>query len=121
MDDNNWFAWVVEQSLDSQELFTQFEQVIMKSNRKDWKEHVLRVPNEQVSLFIKVLETHLLPGWYAHMIQGENIKVIFKDMSFDGREGDSMFAIEAFALKNGISSSEMNLNELFEEAKKLGI
>ena len=121
MDNNNWFAWVVEQSLDSQELFTQFEQVIMKSNRKDWKEHVLRISNEQVSSFTKILETHLLPGWYAHMIQGDAIKVIFKDMTFDGRKGESMFAIEEFALKHGISSSEMNLNELFEEAEKLGI
>ena len=121
MDDNNWFAWVVEQSLDSQELFTQFEQLLMKSNRPDWKEHVLKISNEEVNSFVKILEAHLLPGWYAHMITGDRIKVIFKDMSFDAARGDSTFAIEAYALKQGISSEEMNINELFEEAGNMGI
>lgn len=47
-----WVAWVIEQSLDSQDIFEEYKTIRMKSEDEDWKEHILEIPEEKLEDFI---------------------------------------------------------------------
>lgn len=45
---NNWYGWVIEQSLDDQSLFDMVSTIKMKSEEENWKEHIVKVPDEKL-------------------------------------------------------------------------
>lgn len=115
---NNWYGWIIEQSLNDQGIFDMITTIKMKSEEEDWKEHIIEVPEERLDEIVEFLKHSLKPAWYAHLIKGDQIKVIFKDKSFDAKEGESFEKIENYGISAGISKEQMEVQGLFRQVKE---
>lgn len=115
---NNWYGWIIEQSLDDQSIFEMVPTIKMKSEEEDWKEHIIEVPEEKIEEVVEFLKQHLKPAWYAHLIKGNEIKVIFKEKSFDAKEGEFFDEIESYGIAMGVSKEQMGVQGLFDQAKQ---
>ncbi len=115
-----WHAWLIEQSLDDQSLFRKFKTVKMKSEAEDWKEHIVEIPEDKVPEAVEFLKLHLKAKWYAHMIEGNRITVIFRGMIFGGKEGDDFSEIEEYGIAHGVPKEQMEVSPLFDLARRSG-
>lgn len=115
---NNWYGWIIEQSLDDQSIFDMVPTVKMKSEEEDWKEHIIEIPEEKIDEIVEFLKQHIKPAWYAHLIKKDQIKVIFKDKSFDVKEGESYEKIENYGVSIGVSKEQMGVQGLFDQVKE---
>lgn len=119
---SNWYGWIIEQSLDDQALFEMMSTVKMKSEEEDWKEHIVEVPEEKVEEIIKFLKDHLKPeGWYAHLIKGNEMVVVYKDKEFKVKEGDDYTPMRAYGLSQGTLEDQLPDQGLFEQAREEGL
>lgn len=111
----NWYGWIIEQSLDDQSVFDMVPTVKMKSEEADWKEHIIEVSEDKIDEVVTFLKQHLKPAWYAHVIKGDNIQVLFKDKAFDAKKGDSFTEIETYGVSVGIPKEQMEITGLFTQ------
>lgn len=117
---NSWHAWLIEQSLESQDIFSLFPTVKMKSEEEDWKEHVVEVPGEKVDEAIEWLKKHLKPAWYAHLVRGDKLIVVYKDTSFLVRKGESFEETRRCGRDIGIPGDQLPDEGLFNLARESG-
>lgn len=118
---NYWIGWIIEQSLDSQEIFDMFPTLKMKPDAEDnWKEHIVEVPEERNKEAVNWLKQHLLPSWYAHLVRDNKIIVIFNGRSFEVTQGDSYKEIQDYGVSHGVSVEQVEVSGLFEQARKSG-
>lgn len=116
----NWYGWFIEQSFDEQSIFSKFKTVKMKSEDKDWKEHIVEIPNQELDKAIKWLKSHLKPAWYAHLVNGDEIVVVYYDKSFRSTKGEPFEEIREFGRAQGIIEEQLPSDKLFELARKSG-
>ncbi len=115
-----WVCWLIEQSLDDLSVFEEYKTLFMKSDSEDWREHVIEVPEEKLVEATMFIEDHLKGGWYAHMINKEQIKVLFKGKSFTAKQGDDFEKIEDYGVACGVPAQQMGVAGLFDLAKEEG-
>lgn len=124
MDENSfkdyWVAWVIEQSLDSLDIFDEYKTIQMKSETDDWKEHILEIPGENLEDFIYWLKNNIKIGWYAHVLKNNEVWVIFRDKAFLISQGNDYSEIENYGISQGISKEQMDVEDLFVQACEEG-
>ena len=118
---NSWYGWIIEQSLDNQSIFDMVATVKMKSEQENWTEHLVEIPEDQLSTVADFLKEHLGPAWYAHLIKADQVKVIFKDKVFDARESESFEEIENYGVSVGTPKEEIDVKSLFDQARAAGL
>lgn len=117
---DRWIGWLIEQSLDDLSIFDEYKTLFMKSEEENWKEHVVEIPEEKVEEVVRFLEARLIEGWYAHMIKGKQIRVLFKGRSFLAKKGDNFKEIEDYGVAHGVPAEQMGVAGLFDLAKEEG-
>lgn len=115
---NNWYGWIIEQSLDDQSIFDQFTTIKMKSEEEDWKEHILEVPESKIEAVVESLRKHLKVGWYAHLVKGDEMIVIYKDKEFKVKEDGDYAPMRDWGLSNGVPEHQLPERGLFDLARK---
>ncbi len=117
---DNWYAWVVMQSLDTQTLFSLAQTVKVTIDEPTKKEVILLVTEDSLDLVMDLLRTHLQPGWFAHLIKQNRIKIVFKDRVFDLLSGDDDKEVTDYARAMNVSNQSLVVNELFDQAREEG-
>ncbi|MFH2019241.1 MAG: hypothetical protein ABII80_01315 [bacterium] len=117
---NNWYGWIIEESLDSQEVFQEFETVKMKSEEADWNEHIVEIPEDKLNQVVTWLEKHLKPAWYGHLVGGDEIIVVYQRKSFKLKKGESFSEAAEYGRRLGIIEDQLPGNGLFELARNSG-
>ncbi len=117
---NNWHGWFIEQSLDDHTIFEKYRTVKMKSDAEDWKEHVVEISDDKLDEVIEWLKSHLKPAWYAHMVKDDGIVVVYRNMDFRLKKGESFGDIADYGMKQGIPESQLPSDKLFDLAYKSG-
>lgn len=119
-DMNPWYGWLIEQSLDDQSIFEQYMTVTMKSEDDDWKEHVIEVPEGNVGEVVNWLAEHLKPTWYAHLVKGNELIVVYKNKNFRVKQGESFKEVREYGKGLGIIEEQLPSDKLFKLARDSG-
>lgn len=117
---NNWYGWIIEQSLDNQDIFDLYPTVKMKSEEADWTEHILEIPENLVDEVVQWLEKHIKLGWYTHLVRGDDIIILFKEKSFRLKNGDSFKEVADYSRSHGIPEDQLPENSLFDLSRESG-
>lgn len=118
---NNWYGWVIEQSLDNQSLFDMVPTLRMKSEEEDWTEHIIEVPEDKINDVINFLKQNLKSGWYTHLVKGKQMIVVYKDKDFRIKEGDDFALIREYGLSIGVPQEQLPDSGLFDQAREEGL
>jgi hypothetical protein len=108
-----WHGWFIEQSFDDQSVYSRYPTVRMKSEEENWKEHVVRIPDEDIEDVVMWVEAHLQPKWYAHMIKGDKMIVVYPHKTFRLHKDDSFEAARAYGLTQNIPEDQLPSKSLF--------
>ena len=117
---NNWYGWFIEQSFDDQSIFDKYKTVKMKSEAENWKEHIVQISSDDLDSVVKWLTKHLKPAWYAHLVMGEEICVVYKDKFFRIKSNVSFKEIAEYGRKQGIIEDQLPGIGLFKLARDSG-
>lgn len=118
---SNWYGWIIEQSLNDQSFFDVVSTIKMKSEEEDWKEHIVKVPDEKLSEVVEVLKKHLIDKWYAHLVKGNEMIVLYKDKEFRVKEGDDYTPMREYGLAHGVIEDQLPGQGLFDQAREAGL
>lgn len=116
----NWYGWFIEQSFDDQSVFEEYKTVKMKSEGENWKEHVIEIPEEKIDEMMTWLENHLKPDWYAHLVKGNDLIVVFKNKSFKLTPDGSFDEVAQYGRTLGILEDQLPDVSLFALARESG-
>lgn len=116
---NSWYGWIIEQSLDDKSLFDMVFTIKMKSEEKNWKEHIIEIPNEKLNEIVEFLKHHLLKNWYAHLIKDNQMIAIYKKKKFQVKEGDDYTPMRDYGLSHGVIEEQLPDQGLFDQARRL--
>lgn len=117
---SNWYGWFIEQSMDDQAIFGKYKTVKMKSEEESWKEHVVEIPSEEINDVINWLKKFLKLGWYSHMVNGNEIVVVYKDKAFCLTQGQDFAEVAKYGKSLGIPDEQLPSDKLFALARKSG-
>lgn len=120
-DVNSWYGWVIEQSLDDKSLLDMVSTIKMKSEEENWKEHIVEIPDKKVNEMVEFLKRHLLKGWYAHLIKGDQMIVVYRNKKFQVKEGGNYTPMRNYGLSNGVIEEQLPDQGLFDQARGLQI
>lgn len=115
---NNWYGWIIEQSLDDQSIFDELPTIKMKSEEEDWKEHIVEVPDEKINDVVEFLKQHLKRAWYAHLVKDNQMIVMYKDKVFQVKEGEDYTPMREFGLSHSVPEEQLPGQGLFDQARK---
>lgn len=118
---NSWYGWIIEQSLDNQSLFDMVSTIKMKSEEENWKEHIVEVSDEKLDGVVKFLTQHLMEKWYAHLIRGNQMVVVYKGKEFRIKEGDDYTPMREYGLSHGVIEDQLPGQGLFDQAREEGL
>ncbi len=116
----NWQGWFIEQSFDNQSIFETFKTIKMKAEEENWKEHVVEIPEDKLNTVIDWLTKNLKSSWYAHLIRGNEIVVVYRDKAFKLKEGESFVSIADYGRQQGVAEDQLPNNDLFKLARDNG-
>jgi broad-specificity NMP kinase len=116
----NWYAWLIEQSFDSKEIFDTYKTVKMKEESEMWTEHIIEVPEDKVEEAVKWMEEHILPSWYAHLVQENNVIVIYHGKTFRLKSGDLFDEVRQYGRDQKILEEQLPSEALFKLARDSG-
>lgn len=117
---NSWYGWFIEQSFDDQSIFQRYSTVKMKSEDKSWKEHIVKVPDNELEFVLSWLTKHIKYSWYAHLVKGDEIIIAYKNKAFRLKEGDSFKEVADYGKMQGIIENQLPEEKLFELARDSG-
>jgi hypothetical protein len=95
--------------------------VKMKSEQENWKEHIVELPEDKLDMVTDFLKEHLGLAWYAHLIKGDQVRIIFKGKIFDAKESESFEEIENYGVSVGTPKEEIDVRSLFDHARAAGL
>jgi hypothetical protein len=116
----SWYGWFIEQSFDDQSIFQMFQTVKMKSEKENWKEHIVQVPGDKLDLALDWLTKHIKSSWYAHLIKGNEIIIIYKDKYFKLKQTESFKEADDYGRLQGIIEEQLPDDDLFKLARDTG-
>lgn len=116
----NWYGWIIEQSLDDLSVFEKYTTVKMKSEEVDWTEHIIEVPDSEISKVVSWFEIHLKDSWYSHFVKDNELIVIYKNKNFKLHTNSSFIEVIEYGRKQHIPEEQLPNVSLFDLARESG-
>lgn len=120
MKNDFWYGWFIEQSLEDLSIFKQLETVKMKSEEESWREHVVAIPENKILEVVEWLKAHLKTAWYAHMVKGDSLVVVYRGKTFRVEKGESFDPVREYGKRLGIIEDQLPSVKLFQLARESG-
>ena len=116
----NWYGWFIEQSFEDKFIFKELSTVKMKSEEENWKEHIVELPDDKLEETLAWLTKKIKPTWYAHIVKGNKIIVIYRNKVFRLNQGESFKEIANYGRSVGIIEDQLPSENLFKLARDSG-
>jgi len=118
-----WKGVIIEEGLKDTTLLNQvkivrtdMEQLESEGEMGTLHFHKVEVEGTKIDEVVEMAKNSLLHSWYIHLVKDGEMKVIFEDIAFEVRKGDTeqLRNIKEYALSQDILEEQIELDRLID-------
>jgi hypothetical protein len=122
-DDTIWRGVIIEESLEDPSLLDDLAitgssaaQLEEEAWLGEFKFVCVEVPDASVEVITALAAQVIKPVWYLHLVNGDQMKVIFRDKVFtlNRADVDALQAVVEYGIGQGIHPAQLDLGQLFD-------